>query len=311
MVKNFRRLFSFGLIFFLSVLILPASIFAQTKNSDGDIAGILARGELRVAITAVDQPPFYFVDRSGKLAGYDIDIATKMAEELGVKLVITRDAPAFNDLVTLVASGKADLGCGSIVISDERKETMDFVDYHPAAFILIVRAKSAEAVDTSFVGSIKSSFNKTFIRENRYKLFIQGILTTIIITVLSILFGTILGFLVYMLCRNGNKVANKLADISVWIVQGMPVVVLLMILYYIIFAKSEISGTFVAVIAFTLVFGVGVFGMLKMGIGAIDKGQKEAALALGYGDIWELHEIHSNKPKMELQYNSKQKTICK
>ena len=86
MVKNFRRLFSFGLIFFLSVLILPASIFAQTKNSDGDIAGILARGELRVAITAVDQPPFYFVDRSGKLAGYDIDIATKMAEELGVHI---------------------------------------------------------------------------------------------------------------------------------------------------------------------------------------------------------------------------------
>jgi polar amino acid transport system substrate-binding protein len=80
-------------------------------------------------------------------------------------------------------------------------------------------------------------------------------------------------------------VANKLADISVWIVQGMPVVVLLMILYYIIFAKSEISGTFVAVIAFTLVFGVGVFGMLKIGIGAIDKGQKEAALALGYGDV--------------------------
>ena len=42
--------------------------------------GILKRGELRVAITAVDQPPFYFVDMNGKLAGYDIDIANKMAE---------------------------------------------------------------------------------------------------------------------------------------------------------------------------------------------------------------------------------------
>ncbi len=68
-------------------------------------------------------------------------------------------------------------------------------------------------------------------------------------------------------------------------IQGMPVVVLLMILYYIIFAKSQISGTLVAIIAFTLVFGCGVFGMLKMGVGAIDKGQTEAALALGYGDV--------------------------
>ena len=126
--KTFQRLSSFGLIFFLSVLILPASIFAQTssKNNDGDIAGILARGELRVAITAVDQPPFYFVDRSGKLAGYDIDIATKMAEELGVKLVITRDAPAFNDLVTLVASGKADLAVSKLSKTLTRSKTVKF-----------------------------------------------------------------------------------------------------------------------------------------------------------------------------------------
>ena len=227
--------------------------------------------------------PMSYVGQDGAMLGLDIETILLIAKELDVHVEFT--PMDFSAVLASVTSGKADLGCGSIVISDERKETMDFVDYHPAAFILIVRAKSAEAEDTSFVGSIKSSFNKTFIRENRYKLFIQGIVTTIIITVLSILFGTILGFLVYMICRNGNKVANKLADISVWIVQGMPVVVLLMILYYIIFAKSEISGTFVAVIAFTLVFGVGVFGMLKIGIGAIDKGQKEAALALGYGDI--------------------------
>jgi polar amino acid transport system substrate-binding protein len=72
--------------------------------------------------------------------------------------------------------------------------------------------------------------------------------------------------------RRGNKAANAFARAFVWLIQGMPVVVLLMILYYIIFAKMKITGTVVAVIAFTFVFGSGVFGMLKMGVGAVDRG---------------------------------------
>ena len=64
----------------------------------------------------------------------------------------------------------------------------------------------------------------------------------------------------------------------------MPMVVLLMILYYIVFGNVAISGIAVAVIGFTLTFGASVFGLLKMGVGAIDKGQYEAAYALGYSN---------------------------
>ena len=88
-----------------------------------------------------------------------------------------------------------------------------------------------------------------------------------------------------MVCRNGNKFTNAIAKVLVWLVQGMPVVVLLMILFYIIFAKTDINGTIVSIIGFTFVFGAGVFGMLKSGVGAVDKGQTEAAYALGYGDM--------------------------
>ena len=70
----------------------------------------------------------------------------------------------------------------------------------------------------------------------------------------------------------------------IWLIHGMPVVVLLMILYYIVFGSVAISGTVVSVIAFTLIFGSGVFGMLTTGVGAIDKGQTEAAYALGFTD---------------------------
>ena len=103
-----------------------------------------------------------------------------------------------------------------------------------------------------------------------------------LITVLSILFGTVLGFVAFMLCRNGNPIANTVTRFCVWLVQGMPVVVLLMILYYIIFGKVNISGAAVSVVGFTLVFGSAVYGMLRAGVKAIDRGQIEAAYALGY-----------------------------
>jgi len=108
--------------------------------------------------------------------------------------------------------------------------------------------------------------------------------TTLLITLLSILLGTLLGFSVFMLCRNGNPVANAVTRACVWLVQGMPMVVLLMVLYYIIFGNVAVSGIAVAVIGFTLTFGASVFGLMKMGVGMIDVGQYEAAYALGHSN---------------------------
>jgi len=89
---------------------------------------------------------------------------------------------------------------------------------------------------------------------------------------------------VFMLCRNGNPAANTVTRFCVWLVQGMPMVVLLMVLYYIVFGSVALSGIAVAVIGFTLTFGAAVFGLMKMGVGMIDIGQYEAAYALGHSN---------------------------
>ena len=85
-----------------------------------------------------------------------------------------------------------------------------------------------------------------------------------------------------MLCRNGNPVSNAVTRFVTWLVQGMPMVVLLMILYYIVFGNVSISGILVSVIGFTLTFASSVFSLLKLGVGTVDRGQYEAAYALGY-----------------------------
>lgn len=227
--------------------------------------------------------PMSYVGQDGELLGFDIEMILLMAKERDVHV---RFLPMdFSAVLASLESGKADMICGSIVTTDERRETMDFLEYAKASYVLIVRSMESGTTNASYGDNLKTSFYKTFIRENRYKLFIDGIITTLVITILPIIFGTIFGFIIYMLCRNGGVVSDCVSRLFVWIIQGMPVVVLLMILYYIIFAHTAMSGTVVAVIAFTLVFGCSVFGMLKMGVGAVDRGQTEAAYALGYSDM--------------------------
>ncbi len=241
-------------------------------------------GTVRVAACDTLEPMSY-AGENGVLKGFDVELILCMAKELDVHVEFT--GMEFAAILSSVQADKADIGIGSIIATDERREAVDFVDYYPAAFVLLVRTKDSGSGETGaegFWGSIAESFEKTFIREDRWQLFLEGIGTTLLITILSILFGTGLGFVVFLLCRKGNRFANVLTGFFIWLVQGMPVVVLLMILYYIIFSGVAISGTAISIVGFTLVFGAGVFGMLKVGVGAIDRGQTEAAYALGYTD---------------------------
>ena len=237
----------------------------------------------QVTVAACDSlEPLSYAGQDGEIKGFDIEILLKMAKNMDVHVDFV--GMEFSAVMTYVQSGKALMGVGSIIVTDERKESCDFVEYYPAAFVLVVRAVSKQEEAPTFVDQIQSGIEKTFIREDRWKLFIDGVITTLIITVLSILFGTILGFIVFMLCRNGNPLANGITRFCLWLVQGMPMVVLLMILYYIIFGKVAINGVVVAVIGFTITFGASVFGLMKMGVGAVEEGQYEAAYALGYGN---------------------------
>ncbi len=240
------------------------------------------RGVLRMATEAAFPPYEYYLD--GKLVGIEIDLAARFCEAKGYGLEITD--MSFESVLPSVTTGKSDFAASGIAVTEARKESMSFSEpYYTERVVLAVMDRTGAAGQGGgFWQSVKASFEKTFIRENRWKLFVQGIGTTLLITALSIVLGTALGFGVFLLCRKGNPIANGAARFFVWLVQGMPMVVLLMILYYIIFGSVAISGTIVAVIGFTLVFGAGMFSMLKSGVGAVDKGQTEAAWALGYSD---------------------------
>lgn len=113
-------------------------------------------------------------------------------------------------------------------------------------------------------------------------LFVQGIGNTLLITVMSVLLGTLLGFAVYLLCRSAHPAVVAGFETVFSILERMPIIVLLMILYYVIFGKANISGIPVSIMAFTMTFTAAMYGMLKTGVMAVSYGQTEAAYALGY-----------------------------
>ena len=261
----------------------------KVVNMD-DLTG--KNGTVRVITTATDMPYSYIKD--GKNVGYDIDLVVRFCRDRGYALEL--GDVDFSGRIPAIESGKYDFTT-DMNVTPERQEQVLFSD--PTSYggvVLAVRSEDLTVANVDqnsddkrpskqpFLDSIRESFIKTFIRENRYKLFISGILTTLKITLLSMIFGTLLGFALFMLCRNGNPFANGVTRFCTWLVQGMPMVVLLMILYYVIFGSVSISGVVVAVIGFTFTFGSSVFGLLKMGVGAVDIGQYEAAYALGYSN---------------------------
>ena len=232
--------------------------------------------------TNAEYAPFEYI-QDNKIIGYDIDCAVRFAKEYGYKLNI--EDMNFDAIITSLASQKYDLAAAGISITEERKQSVNFSEpNYEGGAVLVIRdsQKNSSANSGTLFSSLKSSFEKTFIRESRWRLIVNGISVTVLISILSAVLGTILGFLICALRMNGNKIVNGAALTYIRIMQGMPMVVLLMILFYIVFAKTGVSSITVAVIGFGMNFGAYVSEMIRTGILAVDKGQMEAALALGY-----------------------------
>lgn len=241
---------------------------------------------LIVGTTGLSEPFTCYVD--GELAGYDIELAKRFALWMGASLEFK--VYDYDGVVAAAHAGDVDCIFANLYITPERQEVLEFSD--PTYAVDIGVMVKDESSDTSgFLSSVKESFYKTFIRENRWKMFAESIGTTMLITVLSIIFGTLTGFAVFMLCRSGNRAANAVTRFFIWLIDGMPVVVLLMILYYVVFSRAKLSGVTISVLAFTLIFASSVFSMLKTGVAAVGTGQMEAAYSLGYPDRKAFYKI--------------------
>ncbi len=280
------------------------AIYAQWSDADQnsapvDMSGLTGEaGTLRFATSGTKVPVSFQV--GDQIAGSDPDIAVRFCREYGYNIEVSTVNTA--GIIPGITTGVYDFSLSDMVITAERQESVNFsVPYHQTELLLVARKADLDAAKTGdgtsangssaqqdaqeqpdFFQSIAISFDKNFIREDRWKLIVEGIQTTCLITALAVAFGSLLAFGICLFRRTGSRLANLVSDIFVRLLQGTPTVVLLMILYYVVFGRIGLGGVWVAVIGFTLNFGAYGSEIMRSGINSVDAGQREAALALGY-----------------------------
>lgn len=242
-----------------------------------------ANGTLTMA-TNVSFPPYEYYEGNTAM-GIDVDMAHAIADKLDMKLEISDIE--FDSIIVAVQSGKADVGIAGMTVTEDRLKNIDFTDsYTTAKQVIIVKDKAG--VEKA---SLKDRIYQCFVEKARWKYFPQGMLNTVLITLFAGIIGIMLGF-VMAAVRAANdmigkkhallRIGNAVVKIYLTIFRGTPVLVQLLIMYYVVFASVNVSPVIVAILAFGLNSAAYVAEAIRSGIMALDIGQYEAGRSLGF-----------------------------
>ena len=145
---------------------------------------------------------------------------------------------------------------------------------------------------------------KCFLFDNRYEMYIEGLGNTLLMTAVALMMGVVLGVVVALIRvtwdKNGSemrgagkavlRILNALCQVYLTVIRGTPVVVQLLIWYFVVFASSR-NGLMIGAFAFGINSGAYVAEIFRGGIMAVDQGQMEAGRSLGFGYVATMRHI--------------------
>ncbi|MFM7120722.1 MAG: ABC transporter permease subunit, partial [Gammaproteobacteria bacterium] len=276
-----------------------------------------ADGEPLVVGNAIVGLPSVAV-QDNELVGYEVELALRFAAHTGRR--VEWSTVDWGALIPSLVGGRTDAIISGMYITPERQERIDFSrPYHRSDNYIFAHKRNvappagatsgttdgttagtteeAEATaaaappEPSFWQGVAESFHSNIIREDRYLLLWDGLKTTVLLSILSSLFGTALGALVCYMRMSENTLLRQSASLYITILRGTPVLVLLMLIFYVAFASVAIDPVLVAVFAFGLNFAAYVSEIFRTGIQSIDRGQTEAGIAMGFSRVGTFRHI--------------------
>jgi len=168
--------------------------------------------------------------------------------------------------------------------SDERSEIINFSEpfYSSGQNILVRKAATDGVASDDFWFRIKTGFERNLLHENRWITIFEGLKVSLSITFFAFILATLLGTVICSLRLSKNRLLKTLGSSYVTIVRGLPIVVILLIVFYLIFARSSMSGIVVAIIAYGLNGAAFVGEIMRNAISSVNKDQIEAARSMGF-----------------------------
>lgn len=231
---------------------------------------------LRCVAGANISPISYMVE-GGEWKGIDPDILRRFAHAQGRPFEMT-----YQDLgaaIIALETGKADIASANLIITEERRKSVDFskpyYQCHPGYFVM-------DETQGAGMNQLLERLRMNLVTENRWRLIAAGLAVTLIITLCSILLGSILGVGVCACRRSKQRWVCKSADLYSDFINGIPTLVLLLIMFYVVFASSGLNAIIVAIITFSLCFASSSGNIFDSAISSVPIGQTEAGLSLGF-----------------------------
>ncbi len=253
------------------------------------------RGSIRFQFYT-DGEPLAFVGEGGKPEGLEIELLCRICKDLGYGLNIT---PSKVDTMLIsVEQGKSDAFGGDIGITPERQEKFSFTDPTYSGGIVFVCLKDSVAGyegdkkgEMSFWERLAYSFEKTFIRESRWKLILSGLWITLKVFFFAAFFGAFFGIIFFFLTKIKCRILQIFIKVFFDLIYGIPALVVLMVVYFVGFGNVNVSPVFAGIVGFTITTTVAVAEEIKVGEKSVDIGQTEAALSLGASKVRAFFEI--------------------
>ena len=267
----------------------------EDPNRSGDVMGKYEfsgeKGTLRVSTGGLWTPMTFYVGET--LTGEFIEIVNGFCAAFGYTPqyeVVAKSAE-----MTGLASGIYDICADSISPSPERLETINVTDtlMTDEYYLLVRREPVMKEVSKAsvFFKNMKDSIRRTFFTEDRYKILLSGLKVTILLSLVSGVFGTLLGVLICYLRTRNNPFVSMLASLYIRIFRSLPVVVLLLVLNYLVFGNSGLNSFWICAITFSIEFSAYCSEIFRSGINAVPPGQAKAATALGFGKLETFHSV--------------------
>lgn len=138
------------------------------------------------------------------------------------------------------------------------------------------------AARPEWIDKLIFNFERCFIREDRWKLLLKGLKVTVEVSIVALLMGLVIGFLIALCSLSKNIILRGIGKVYTDVIRGTPSVTQLMIIYFVVFAPfPDVPKWLVTSIAFAINSGAYVAEIIRGGILSVDKGQAEAGASLG------------------------------
>ena len=239
-------------------------------------------GTLKVCTGGLWEPMSYY--DGDILTGEYIEIINGFCEKEGY--IPQFEAVSYEAEITGLSSGLYDIMADVIAQTPERENFICVTDtiLSDSEYLVVkVEQKKVKVSKASqFFRNLKGSIRRTFVDDDRYKMLLSGLLVTVSLAFIAGLCGTILGGFICFLRMRKNNFCLAISDLYIRLFRGLPIVVQLLVLYYVVFKDASISAFAVSAIAFSLDFSAYAAEIFRSGINSVPEGQSLAAKALGF-----------------------------